>query len=45
MAREYSYKKKPVDVITLASSEMGNKPPHAPEVEEAVIGAMMVESE
>lgn len=45
MAREYSYKKKPVDVITLASAEMGNKPPQAPEVEEAVIGAMMLESE
>ena len=45
MAREYNYKRKTVDAVTLASTEMGNKPPHAPEVEESVIGAMMVESE
>lgn len=45
MAREYNNKRKPVDAVALASVEMGNKPPHAPEVEEAVIGAMMVESE
>ena len=45
MAREYNNKRKPVDAVTLASAEMGNRPPHAPEVEEAVIGAMMVESE
>ena len=29
----------------MASSEMGNKPPQAPEVEEAVIGAMMLDEE
>ena len=45
MAREYSSKRKTADAVTLASAEMGNRPPHAPEVEEAVIGAMMVESE
>ena len=45
MAREYNNKRKQIDAVTLASAEMGNKPPHAPEVEEAVIGAMMVESE
>ena len=45
MAREYSNKRKPIDAVTLASAELGNKPPHAPEVEEAVIGAMMVENE
>ena len=45
MAREYSIKRKTADAVTLASAEMGNRPPHAPEVEEAVIGAMMVESE
>ena len=45
MAREYNYKRKTVDAVTLASTEMGKKPPHAPEVEESVIGAMMVESE
>ena len=46
MAREYYYKRrKPTsdEVIAAASMEMGNKPPQAPEVEEAVLGAMMVE--
>ena len=48
MVREYNYKrKKPesTDTIALASAEIGHKPPHAPEVEEAVIGAMMVEND
>ena len=48
MQREYNYKKrKPTsdEVIAAASAEVGNRPPHAPEVEESVIGAMMVESE
>ena len=45
MAREYIYKRKTHDAVIAASTEMGNKPPHAPEVEESVIGAMMVESE
>ena len=45
MERVYKNKRKPVDPVIAASSEMGNRPPHAPEVEEAVIGAMMVESE
>ena len=45
MAREYNRQKKAVDAVELASTEMGNRPPHAPEVEEAVIGAMMVEGE
>lgn len=48
MPREYNYKKrKPTsdEVIAAASAEVGNRPPHAPEVEEAVIGAMMVEGE
>ena len=31
-----------VDVVQMASAEIGHKPPQAPEVEEAVIGAMML---
>ena len=48
MAKEYNYKKrKPTsdEVLSAASAEVGNKPPHAPEVEAAVIGAMMIEEE
>ena len=45
MAREYNSKRKPADAVIAASAEIGNRPPHAPEVEEAVIGAMLVESE
>ena len=48
MPREYNYKrKKPTsdEVIAAASAEVGNRPPHAPEVEESVIGAMMVDSD
>ena len=47
MPREYNYKRrKPTsdEVIAAASAEVGNRPPHAPEAEESVIGAMMVES-
>ena len=35
-------RKTSIDTVALASSEIGNKPPQAPEVEEAVIGALMV---
>lgn len=35
-------RKTSIDTVALASSEIGNKPPRAPEVEEAVIGALMV---
>ena len=46
MTKEYSYrKKKAADAVAAAAAEMGNRPPQAPEVEEAVIGAMMVEGE
>ncbi len=31
-----------VDAVQMASAEIGHKPPQAPEVEEAVIGAMML---
>lgn len=46
MAKEYKGKKKQeVDNVTAAASETGHRPPHAPEIEEAVVGAMMVDSE
>ena len=34
-----------VDAVQMASAEIGNKPPQAPEVEEAVIGAMMLDAD
>lgn len=34
-----------VDVVQMASAEIGHKPPQAPEAEEAVIGAMMLYDE
>ena len=34
-----------MDVVAQASAEIGNKPPQAPEVEEAVIGSMMIDVE
>ncbi len=34
-----------VDAVMMASAEIGHKPPCAPEVEEAVIGAMMMDAE
>ena len=44
MPREYKTKKKTeFDAIASASSEIGNKPPQAPEIEESVIGALMIE--
>ena len=48
MAKTYGYKKRnplPNDALAAASTETGNRPPQAPEVEEAVIGALMVDSE
>lgn len=37
-----NYRKKQVDNIVAASTEMGNVPPQATDIEEAVLGAMMV---
>lgn len=34
-----------VDAVQMASAEIGHKPPQAPEVEEAVIGAMMLDAD
>ena len=42
MVKNTRIKKKELDAVQMASTEMGNMPPHAPEVEEAVIGAMML---
>ena len=44
MAKEYKTKRKTdADYIGAAATEIGNKPPQAPEIEDAVIGAMMIE--
>ena len=44
MVKEYKTKRKNTpDYIAAAATEIGNKPPQAPEVEDAVIGAMMME--
>lgn len=46
MAKEYKKKRKTeINAVSLAATEMGHRPPYAPEVEEAVIGAMMVYDE
>ena len=45
MASNTRKKAAQIDAVQLASAELGNKPPQAPEVEEAVIGAMMVEAD
>ena len=34
-----------VDAVQMASAEIGHKPPQAPEVEEAVVGAMMLDAD
>ena len=34
-----------VDAVAMAAAETGNRPPQAPEVEEAVIGAMMLDAD
>lgn len=43
--RKRTYKRKTVDNITAASTEMGNVPPQATDIEEAVLGAMMVNTD
>ena len=46
MVKEYKGKKKQeTDYVATAARETSNRPPQAPEIEEAVIGAMMVDSE
>lgn len=46
MAIDYKGRKKTdIDPVSAAVAETGNRPPQAPELEEAVIGAMMVESD
>ena len=44
MATNTRRKAAPVDAVQMASAEIGHKPPQAPEVEEAVIGAMMLDA-
>lgn len=43
--RKRTYRKKPVDNISAAATEMGNVPPQATDIEEAVLGAMMINTE
>ena len=46
MVKENKTRKKSyTDVVAAAAIELGNKPPYSPEVEEAVLGAMMIESD
>lgn len=46
MAREYNQRKRAAaDPISAAAAETGNRPPSAPEVEEAVIGAMLLDED
>ena len=43
--RKRTYKRKSADNISAAATEMGNVPPQATDVEEAVLGAMMVNTD
>lgn len=43
--RKRTYKRRAADNITAASTEMGNVPPQAIDIEEAVLGAMMVNTD
>lgn len=48
MAQEYKRdyrRKKDIDNIVAAASEIGNRPPQAADVEDAVIGAMLIDAE
>lgn len=45
MVKKTSKKMNGTDAVQMASVEMGKIPPHAPEVEEAVLGAMMLDEE
>ena len=47
MAREYKTRRNSPapDAVASAASQIGNRPPYAPEVEEAVIGAMMLDED
>ena len=45
MATNTRKKAAPLDAVQMASAEIGHKPPQAPEVEEAVIGAMMLDAD
>lgn len=43
--RKRTYRKKKAGYITAAATEMGNVPPQATDIEEAVLGAMMVSTD
>ena len=43
--RKRTYRKKQADYVASAATEMGNIPPQATDIEEAVLGAMMVNTD
>ena len=43
--RKRTYRKKQTDYVASAATEMGNIPPQATDIEEAVLGAMMVNTD
>ena len=45
MSQNTKKKAAPVDAVQMASAEIGHIPPQAPEVEEAVIGSMMLDKD
>ena len=45
MAQNTKKRAAAVDAVQMASAEIGHVPPQAPEVEEAVIGAMMLDTD
>ena len=45
MAEKRNYSKKPMTPAPIQANEYGKLPPQAPELEEAVLGAMMIEKD
>jgi len=45
MAEKRNYTKKPVSNIPIPANEFGKLPPQAPELEEAILGAVMIEKD
>ena len=45
MAKQYNSRRSSGDAVKAAAGETGNRPPQAPEVEAAVLGAMMIDEE
>ena len=45
MAEKRNYTKKPTGPVPVPANEFGKLPPQAPELEEAVLGAIMIEKD